>query len=699
VYDPAAADFSARLPRSGRAPLTVAFTDLSAGDIDTWSWDFNNDSVFDSFDQHPTYEYTTHGTYTVSLTVSGYGGVDSVEKIDYIQVATGLSPWSFSYGSTGDDRARFVQETFDLLSNPDGYIVAGETSSFGAGGSDIWLVRLDQNGTVVWEKTYGGGGDDSASCVRQTADGGYIVAGATNSFTHGIWVLKLTADGSIAWQKTYGGWLETEISSLNLTADGGYVLAGDCSDGQASTDIWVLKLSSDGTPGWQKTYGLADEDLAASVEQTTDGGYVVGATTYDTTAPPGYDLWVLKLSSDGTVVWESTYGLDQNQWAGTVLQASGGGFFLAGSTDTYSEIGGHDYYVVKLNSDGTVAWSKAYGILNDRNEHAYAAQQTSDGGYVLAGDQGSVLKLYASGLVQWERLYDAAGADVVLSVQEASDGGYALAGYSDSLGSYWWKDNFLVLKLNSLGNIPGCQIMSTSTPVQIPIAATVVNNTSAVVQTPILQNENTVITPVDTWAEILDFCASSSYQEVGAGFSASPTSGIPPLAVNFTDQSTGDVYTWSWDFDNDGTEDATEQNPVYTYNTPGTYTVSLTASGPGGPDTMTKIDYITASAPSVTVVDKIRRRLVEPGEIIRIFGSGFGGTQGDSVVHINNKTYTSGSRKIKLWSDTLIKVRIPNYKCTWFKGKAYKKPRVWVTAGGADSNIKRLKVLKPITCP
>jgi PKD repeat protein len=188
-----------------------------------------------------------------------------------------------------------------------------------------------------------------------------------------------------------------------------------------------------------------------------------------------------------------------------------------------------------------------------------------------------------------------------------------------------------------------------------------------------------------------------------ANFIANPTSGPSPLLAQFTDQSTGTLTSWSWNFGDGGT--STVQNPSYTYNSVGDFTVSLTVTGPGGQDGETKTDYIDVTGSgSAPIIDKIRPlknapNPREPGTVLRIIGSGFGGEQGDSEVHIGPKTYGPGHRKIRRWSDTRIKVKLPKYKCEWFKGEDYRKRKIWVTVDSVDSNTKRTKVFKPDTCP
>jgi uncharacterized delta-60 repeat protein/uncharacterized repeat protein (TIGR02543 family) len=218
-----------------------------------------------------------------------------------------LTTWAKSYGGTNQDQAYSIQQTSD-----GGYIVAGRTSSFGAGYDNFWVLKLDSDGAVSWQKRYGGAGNDYATSIQQTSDGGYIVAGFTASFGASgddFFVLKLNSDGTVAWQKRYGGTADDVANSIFQTSDGGYIVAGETmSFGAGYYDFWVLKLNSDGTVLWQKTYGGASLDHPYSIQQTGDGGYIVAGETRSFGAGNFYDFWVLKLNGDGTILFNPASG-------------------------------------------------------------------------------------------------------------------------------------------------------------------------------------------------------------------------------------------------------------------------------------------------------------------------------------------------------------------------------------------------------
>jgi uncharacterized delta-60 repeat protein len=226
---------------------------------------------------------------------------------------------------------------------------------------EVLLESLNSDGTISWQKRYGGAGPDVAYSIQQTSDGGYIVAGGTAPFGVGgdFWVLKLNSDGTVSWQKRYGGADNDEANSIQQTSDGGYIVAGHTgSFGAGDGDFWVLKLKSDGTVSWQKRYG-AEYDDAYSIQQTSDGGYIVAGYT----RPFGagiYDFWVLKLKSDGTVSWQKTYGSAGDDFAYSIQQTTDGGYIVAGETD-FSDADSGDFWVLKLRSDGTISFNPASG--------------------------------------------------------------------------------------------------------------------------------------------------------------------------------------------------------------------------------------------------------------------------------------------------------------------------------------------------
>jgi uncharacterized delta-60 repeat protein len=430
-------------------------------------------------------------------------------------------PWAKSYGGSKYTSYTSIQQTID-----GGYIVVGYTNSFGAGSYDAWILKLNSTGGVVWQKPYGWSDGDYAYSIQQTVDGGYIVAGMTYYVGAGAqdaWVLKLNSTGGVVWQKTYGGSTEDRANFIQQTADGGYIVVGyTTSFGTSGGDVWVLKLDSNGNVGpgypgtWQKTYGGASADFANSIQQTEDGGYILTGTT-DSISANDWDVWVLKLDSNGNVgssypgTWQKTYGGSDADKAYSIHQTSDGGYIVAGSSYSFG-VGTEDAWALKLDSNGNVGpsypgtWQKTYGgIFADDIKFI---QQTTDGGYIVAGETYSfgagsydawILKLNSTGGVIWQKTYGGSGGDIACYIQQTTDGGYIVTGETYSFGTGF--SDCLVLKLDSNGNIGGCPVQGLSTIITKDTAITGVDTSitgitsMGIVNTTGIADQNTSIIP------------------------------------------------------------------------------------------------------------------------------------------------------------------------------------------------------------
>jgi hypothetical protein len=320
------------------------------------------------------------GTSTGGST-SGGGGTSTGGQ-GYPTTSTG-STFAKTIGGSLTDIAFSVVQSSD-----EGYVVVGGTQSFGAGGWDIYVVKIDGSGNVQWTKTIGGSDIDLAASIIQSSDGGYVVAGLTQSFGAGgfdIYVVKLDSSGNVQWTKTIGGSSYEWANSIIQSSDGGYVIAGYTESFGEGGDMYVLKLDSVGNVQWTKTIGGGNDDVAISIIQSSDGGYVVAGYTESfkySQGAGGYDMYVVKLDSSGNVQWTKTIGGSGWDEARSIIQSSDGGYVVAGWTSSFGA-GGSDFYVVKLDSGGNVQWAKTIGG-NDYDE-ALSIIQSSDGGYVVAG--------------------------------------------------------------------------------------------------------------------------------------------------------------------------------------------------------------------------------------------------------------------------------------------------------------------------
>jgi len=385
----------------------------------------------------------------------------------FTQYAYAQVRFARTYGGIYEDYAYSVQQTSD-----GGYIVAGYTNSFGAGGYDILLIKTDANGNLQWAKTYGGTSDnDYAYSVQQTSDGGYIVTGITYSFGAGggdFFLIKTDANGNVSWAKTYGRTGEDRAYSVRQTSDGGYIVAGYTNSfGAGGIDIFLIKTDANGNVSWAKTYGGTGDDIARSVQQTSDGGYILAGETYSFGAG-GIDIFLIKTDANGNVSWAKTYGGTGDDTARSVRQTSDGGYIVAGYTNSFGA-GGRDIFLIKTDANGNVSWAKTYGGTG--NDHAFSIQQTSDGGYIVAGETRSfgagswdvfLVKTDANGNIQWAKTYGGTNSDWAQSVQQTSDGGYIVASATFSFGAGNF-DIFLV-KTDANGDIGSCGIVQNVTP-------------------------------------------------------------------------------------------------------------------------------------------------------------------------------------------------------------------------------------------
>ncbi len=391
--------------------------------------------------------------------------------------------WKKAFGGTQWDEAFCIRQTTD-----GGYIVVGYTLSHDGdvldsnGYRDILVIKLSASGALQWEKSLGGSHEENGFSIQQTTDGGYIVVGDTDSedgdvianhFDFAIpdvWIVKLSEVGAIEWQKTLGGNEDDYAYSIQQTTDGGYIVTGttgsndgDVSGNHGWLDVWVIKLSGSGTIEWQKTFGGTDGEKSQSIQQTTDGGYIIVGFTYsndgDLTSHSGMaDIWVIKLSSSGTLEWQKTYGGTYDEEAYCIRQTSDGGYIFGGFTgsmdgDLIGHQANYDAWVVKISDTGTLEWQKTFGgNLFDRINSII---QIANGDYIVAGITSShdgdviglhgnsdawVVKISNLGLIKWQRAIGGSGYDEAQSIQETADGGYIMAGHTtsyndDALGS------------------------------------------------------------------------------------------------------------------------------------------------------------------------------------------------------------------------------------------------------------------------
>ena len=291
--------------------------------------------------------------------------------------------WSRTYGGDSSDAAYSTHQTID-----GGYVFAGETRSFSSN-PDVYLVKTDSLGYSLWYRLIGGEGYEEVYSIELTYDNGYILTGFTTSFGAGstdMYLIKTDSQGDTLWTHTYGGAYSERARSVKQTSDNGYILAGYTQPSSGSLfDMYLVKTDSIGNTLWTNSYGGFDDRAAYSVQQTRDGGYIfVGYNPF--AGGVEYDIYLVKTDSTGDTLWTRTFGGNEPDRAYEVLRTMDDGYVIAGNTESFGS-GFSDFYIIKTDSLGDTLWTRTYG--GDMGEYARSIRQTHDGGYIIAGVTGS----------------------------------------------------------------------------------------------------------------------------------------------------------------------------------------------------------------------------------------------------------------------------------------------------------------------
>jgi len=380
--------------------------------------------------------------------------------------------WSKTYGN-GKETGHSLIETSD-----GGFAIAGDTRSFGAGGNDFWLVKMDANGNMEWNQTYGGPESERAKALIKTSDGGFAIAG---HYTHpsgecDFWLVKTDSYGNMEWNQTYGGPGVDLANSLIETSDGGYAIGGsfnpDYEDPFGDRDFWLVKTDSYGNMEWNRTYRDSPSNYCSDLVETNDGGYLLAGNTgrYLVEA----NIWIIKTDEQGNIEWDKRYGGREHSGANSVVKTSDGGYALAGYLS-------QDFWLIKIDGSGNIKWNQTYS--KSGVEEAYSLVVTSDGGYALAGiTTGAIgkqsyidswmVKTDTSGNEIWSQTYGGTGDQYLYSLIETSNGAFALAGFKTS--TYAGPPDLWLIKTDEYGNIPEFPLWTPTLLVLVVFAVTVV---------------------------------------------------------------------------------------------------------------------------------------------------------------------------------------------------------------------------------
>ena len=427
-----------------------------------------------------------HISFLVLLLLSLIACLDEgyqVEGIDEVPQDFNGVAWVQTFGGSGDDTPRAIIKTQD-----GGFAVFGFTNSTddnlatkSLAVNDYWLLKFSSSGTLEWQKTYGGSGDDRGQAVIQTADGGYAITGyaqsddgdaSNNEGFHDNWVLRLDAAGTILWEKSFGFSGHDHSYDLVETADNGLFFSGfldvTSSNGEGATnknlslsahgvgEFWGTKVDAQGNLNWRKFFGGTNNDRAYSLVHGHGGGYVMAGFTesndFDISASKGsYDFWVVKVDKLGNLVWESSLGgsgIDQGQ---DIIATADESYIVVGNTfsndiQVSKNNGQSDVWMVKIDNQGAVVWEQSFGGSAFDDVHSIKA--TPDGGYLLVGNSKSndgdlnqnfgendfwLLKTDANGTLEWQQNFGGSGLDFAFDAIAINNDEFIIVGETASI--------------------------------------------------------------------------------------------------------------------------------------------------------------------------------------------------------------------------------------------------------------------------
>ncbi|MBL8027307.1 MAG: LamG domain-containing protein, partial [Fibrobacteres bacterium] len=384
---------------------------------------------------------TTSGDTRVSIIADdSKGGSDT---LTWTVTVNNYITWKKTIGTPDAELGMAVQRTLD-----GGYIITGTHQANSI--DDLYLLKTDSNGTEEWSKHFYGPARAFGYSVVATSDGGYIVAGSLKTATgnEDILIIKTDAVGDKIWEKTYGtAGYDEAVHNIKSTNDGGFILVGS-----AGGDVYVMKLYQNGDSAWTKSFNLGSSppnyDAGNSIEQTSDGGYIIAA--YTTWNVGGNDAYVIKLDQSGNKTWDKVFILADHQELYSIEQTVDGGYIATGYNSTNSGA----IYIMKLNNNGDTTWTKSIDGVS--TERSYSVKQTSDGGYVIAGEtlsegsglnDGYIIKTNSDGTVLWARTYGTSNNDYFRDLQLTTDGGFIIVGFADDGTS----NNVFLVKTDSVG--------------------------------------------------------------------------------------------------------------------------------------------------------------------------------------------------------------------------------------------------------
>jgi hypothetical protein len=366
----------------------------------------------------------------IVLTLAAVGGIAGAHAQTYERYVQGNEP----------QMCTAIDRTAD-----GGYILAGWTQGYGVanGFNDVYLIRTDGNGDTLWTRTFGGNATDEAYSVRQTDDGGFLVAGGSNSFGvngNEFYVVRTDENGDPLWNKTYGGPGEEIARGLALTSDGGAIIVGQSGTmggPGGGLSAYAIRINASGDTLWTRTYDTGADNYANSVSEVDGGDHILAGRA----SLGAMNMEIIRIHDNGDVVWNKAFS-DGNMEGYTVVMTSDLGFIACGQV-------AYDACLVKLDAGGALQWAKSYGGPNI--DYGYCVREVAGGGYVFSGEQFShtwLVRTNASGDTLWHHTY-ATGNATVNEVVENDDGGFSIGANRTGIGGYLVQ----LVRTNSAGDI------------------------------------------------------------------------------------------------------------------------------------------------------------------------------------------------------------------------------------------------------
>jgi hypothetical protein len=402
-----------------------------------------------------------------------------------------VKQWDKRFGGTSYDWLSCFQQTNDggyILGGYSNSGISGDKTQDTIGSFDYWIAKTDSIGIKQWDKDFGGNNGENLISLQQTTDGGYILGGISNSGISGdktqdtigsfdYWIVKTDSFGNKQWDKRFGGTSYDWLSCFQQTTDGGYILGGYSNSGISGDktqdtiggdDFWIVKIDSLGAKQWDRDFGGTNQDYFSSLQQTADGGYILGGTSASDSSGNKtqdlkggfFDYWIIKTDSIGMIQWDKDLGGEGDDWLRNLLQTTDGGYILGGISDSDSSgdksqnaRGGNfdsDYWIIKIDSFGNKQWDKEFGGINSEDEFN-SILQTTDGGYLLSGtsysniggdktennlshEQSWIIKTDSLGNKNWDKTlqtnYGTLGDDEIGLAVQTKDGCFAMVNYT-----------------------------------------------------------------------------------------------------------------------------------------------------------------------------------------------------------------------------------------------------------------------------